>query len=524
MASALTVFLVRTGKPSAKSKAAGKLAPKKQAHSRKRKLDDTNLQAAAMQLQAQDTPAQPMPQLVVAPSTAAAPVPFSKRPLVHSDSLCIPVADLAASSTAPASSHSAQASVMQLPVLVPQADIDVAGSAQRAGLVTATLPESTSSAKQLPETLAQPGITMPTAAPPNAQVAEAQTALSQPIGQEPPLACDREKLGSYADLEQKAFLPEGNGSPAIEAVSEGLVSHSGAAQSGAQPSIEMRQCAKRPVSGGQECSAQMALTTSQLPWEGPQQTAQNPQLTQQLPSTAPAPLFNAVEEASGSAPQPASAAECMTPAAPQWPHGSDHAPAAALDAHTGPTQDGIALNVGAPEAHTELNASQAGRQLLSHNVPRQANASSKPSVMPEALLESGEQQPIEQSVVLSLSLPGVYPTVAAAVEAADGDTLDVISPVRTEEQGVCRAASVTMPQESGATVAQAGQLADKGVQPFCLSSGSQICDVDQVQNNPECYSNSASRSSRNEGTVTLLTGDGLLGLSNYQGSESDSDS
>ena len=523
MAWALTISLVHAGKPSAKSKPAGKVAPRKQTHSRKRKLDDTNLRAAEMQLQAKDTIAQPVSQLVAAPFAAAAPLPFTERPSVHSDSPCNQVPELGVSSTVPISSHSAQASTMQLPVLVPQADISTSGSGQGAGLVTAKLPESNSSAKQLPEPLAQPGTKLPTAAAPYPEVAQAQTTVQVP-----------KSLGSEAGLEQQASLSEVTGSLAAEAVSEGLKSHSIAAQFDAQPSSDMRNYAEPAGDVGPGCSVQMASKASQLPFEAPQQTAtaQVPQLTQQLipqlPSAVSPPLSSAFKEAGASARQQASAANCMTPAAMQWPDGSG---SAFVALNNSPTQDGTAFNAGAQEAQTELNNSQDSTQLLSQNVSSQADMLTKPSVMPEALLESSVQQPFEQSIV-TLSPPCVHPT-AAAVEAASASC-----PAWTARQaggGAVGTASIAMPQDSFATVVHAGeqdrqlaekdrQLAENLVQPFCMSSGVQACDLNQMPHHAELCSNSASRTSNKEGTVTMLEGDGLLGLGHYQGSESDSDS
>ena len=498
--------MLLAGKPAVKGKAAAKPGLKKQTKSRKRKLDDIHLQAAA-QLQVHNIPA-PRAIVMPLPLAAATPVPFTSSQTVHAGVTSNPKAVQAAPPVASASSQPAPAAVTQQMWPEPEvADTSAAaaqGAEEEASAAAAAAGRSDTrtpaqGAEEAASTAANGSrLDSRAAAPQPGHVAQPDSVMSQEL---PTTAAavfgkaeDQPQLSPQVALRRQAPFADSFNSTAA-ASDPASLEPQGDPHPEPQPESGMSKPDLQPDAveadgtGLAACEAPSAVHLQALQQRSAEGAAEGMSFTQQAAPNMSAPLSDADVEMAWSLLEPASARGCLNE---RLLHDVDRLQASADD-------DG-ALKAQLSEAQHELEMSDQSPSASESAVVGVSMLA--PAEVPPASLQQQPKKPSSNTAPVSI--------VAKTHEAAKKDDSDA---ALTGQQA----------EETRGTEAFETNL------PLCCTSSSvqhqdkrTLSEHNQVQCSSAPGIASATLKGDGEGTVVMLDGNSLLGLASYSGSDSDS--
>lgn len=498
----LTTHVLPAGKLPAKGKAAAKPASKKQTQSRKRKLDDINLQAAAAQLH---TPKTPAPQPAGEPPTAATLAPLA-NPAVQSGVTCDPDAvpsDVAGTSTASQPSG----------VLVPQQEApemggptSAAGMTEEAACIAADSHRSSTKALQLPDHIAQPDSVMQEASPSTEaavfQAAQDQLQLSPDaiLQQHAPIVGSWDSVAAAAAADLGDWeSQQGRSRAACETQPESDVPQSVAPPEAESAGTDPATCELCDIQSVKEHQQESAAAASSA--------------VQQASPDVSASLSGMPWDLAVSGCMPAPAGGCVNKDVSLW---HDQPGAAAMGPLQSFTEDHNALVAAPSEAQHEVAAPEATAPPFCHHEAARPEMLSK-SAAPSGILSKQPSKP-------SLSMA---PVSAVRGDSETGKGIDTDPALA----GCGMDAQAVRPQDttSSKTCPPDFTLEFEGLPACCLSSGVEShnkyislgpsdADLSPVPSAP-----SAMLTDNPEGTVVMLEGNSLLGLANYNDSDSDND-
>lgn len=502
-----TKHVLPAGKPPAKGKAAAKPASKKQTQSRKRKLDNIHLQAAAAQLHTPNTPAS---QAAVEPPTAATLVSLAD-PAVHSGATCDP--DLVPANVAGTSTASQPGGAVVHQPAVPEMGgaTSAAGLTEEAACVAANSHRSSTKAWQLPDHITQPDSViwdrLPITEPAVLKAAE-----------------DRLQLSPDAVLQQAApTVGSVNSIAAAEAADLGdWESQQGrsraACETQPEPDVPENVALPKVESAGTDPAASELCDIQSVKEHQQESAAAAAFAVQQASPVVSASLSGIPGDLAVSGCKAAPAGTRVNKRLP-WPH--DWPSAAAVGPLQSSTEDYDALLAAPSEAQPEVAAPEATALPLCHY------ESARPDVLSESPAKSGilSQQPSKPTLSMA-------PVSEVRGDSGAGKGIDTDPALAGQHAGCGMEPQAVKPQETiSLKTCQPELMVEAEGLPSCcilsgvqshnkyLSSGPSEADLSRVPSAP-----SAMLTDNQEGTVVMLEGKSLLGLASYNGSESDNDS
>ena len=396
--------VVHAGKPPAKGKAAAKPAPKKQNHSRKRKLDEIHLQAAAAQTQHRL-----VSQPALTPLLAAPHVPVASSPTVHAAVTCNPDSVQAALPVTSVTT-TAPAVVTQRPLLAPKLAGTLAAGEEAAAAASSS---DIGEVLWVPDQPVQPDLVMtdvlPTTAATSSEAAE-----------------DSPQLSPQAILQAQDPMVGSLNCTAAASAAEGVEPQWDAPHPVTQAEPHTSWPCVEPLAVRSDGTGLSACGT---PPQG-STAAEAASITHQAVPDASASLSNTAAELALSVLEPAPATGCLDEPLPVQ-HGWSSPTAAGLAISPASAENQDALEAAPSEAQHNLGRPETTGQLLCHHEPAKADVLCEPVALAEVLLACPRQGP-------SLSTaPGAVVTGAGAVKGSNIDSVLTVTPQDTRGIEAC---------------------------------------------------------------------------------------